>query len=158
METKVTLNMKEQKRLRVLNEVEGGRLTGRLAAELLELSVRQVRRLMAAYREKGAAGLAHGNRGQISTRRTPEAIREQILELARTTYLDYNDQHLTEELAERHGVVVSRSTVRRLRRGAGLGSPRKRRAARHRQRRPRYPPMVGPSAERDADPGGWQSA
>ena len=39
-----------------------------------------------------SAGLAHGNRGRISKRRIPEAMRERILELARTTYLDYNDQ------------------------------------------------------------------
>ena len=154
METKVTLNMKEQKRLRVLNEVEAGRLTGKQAAELLGLSVRQVRRLIASYREKGAAGLAHGNRGRISKRRIPEAVRERILELARTTYLDYNDRHFTEELAERHGIVVSRSTVRRLRRGAGLGSPRKRRTPRHRGRRPRYP-RSGMLTQVDGSPHDW---
>jgi len=150
----VTLNMKEQKRLRVLNEVEAGRLTGKQAAELLGLSVRQVRRLIASYREKGAAGLAHGNRGRISKRRIPEAVRERILELARTTYLDYNDRHFTEELAERHGIVVSRSTVRRLRRGAGLGSPRKRRTPRHRGRRPRYP-RSGMLTQVDGSPHDW---
>jgi hypothetical protein len=52
-----------------------------------------------------------------------------------TTYHDYNDQHFTEELAERHEIVLSRSTVRRIRRGAGYPSPRKRRAPKHRSRR-----------------------
>ena len=139
MKEKVTLNRKEQKRVMVLNEVEAGRLKGREAAVLLGLSLRQVRRLLAAYRERGAAGLAHGNRGRISSRHLPEAIRERIVELAHSPYADYNDQHLTEVLAERHGIQVSRSTVRTLRRQAGLPSPRRHRPSRHRQRRPRYP-------------------
>jgi len=58
----VTLNKKEQIRLMVLNEVLAGRLTGPAAAELLGLSLRQTRRLLAVYRQAGAAGLAHGNR------------------------------------------------------------------------------------------------
>ena len=62
-----------------------------------------------------------------------------MLTLARTTYHDYNDQHFTEELAEQHGVILSRSTVRRIRRQDKLPSPRKRRSARHRSRRERYP-------------------
>ncbi|HIE57619.1 MAG TPA: ISNCY family transposase [Anaerolineales bacterium] len=139
MKEKVILNRKEQKRLMVLNEVEAGRLKGREAAAVLGLSLRQVRRLLAAYRERGAAGLAHGNRGRISSRRLPEATRERIVELARTPYADYNDQHLTEVLWERHDIQVSRSTVRTLRREAGLPSPRRHRPSRHRQRRPRYP-------------------
>jgi hypothetical protein len=62
-----------------------------------------------------------------------------VLTLARTTYHDYNDQHFTEELAELHRIVLSRSTVRRIRRQAELVSPRTRRAPRHRSRRERYP-------------------
>jgi transposase len=138
-EKRVTLTIKELKRLKVMQEMEAGRMTASEAAGSLELSVRQVRRLMAAYRERGAEGLAHGNRGKASTRRTPEAIRKRVVVLASKEYKDYNDQHFTEELEERHGVRLSRSTVRRIRRAAGQGSPRKRRAPKHRQRRERRP-------------------
>ena len=62
MEGLVTLNKREQKRLMVLNEVEKGKLRGREAAEVLALSLRHVRRLLADYRREGAGGLAHGNR------------------------------------------------------------------------------------------------
>ncbi|HEV2283314.1 MAG TPA: ISNCY family transposase, partial [bacterium] len=62
-----------------------------------------------------------------------------ILTLARTTYAGVNDHHLTELLAERHGIRVSRKTVQRLLRTAGIGSPRKRRPPRHRRRRERMP-------------------
>lgn len=66
-------------------------------------------------------------------------LADEIVRLARDGYRDFNDSHFTEELAERHQIVVSIPTVRRLRREAGLGSPRKRRAPRHRRRRQRYP-------------------
>ncbi len=131
--------MKEQKRLQVITELDAGRVIGREAAELIGLSVRQVRRLLAAYRQKGVEAVVHGNRGRSPAKRTPEAIRDQVLALARTTYRDYNDQHFTEELAGQHGIILSRSTVRRIRRQAELDSPRQRRAPRHRSRRERYP-------------------
>jgi transposase len=136
-EKRVTLTIKELKRLKVLQEMEGGRMTAGEGAEALDLSVRQVRRLKKAHREKGAAGLAHGNRGKSSPRRTPEAIRKRVVALATSEYKDYNDQHFTEELEEQHAIRLSRSTVRRIRRAAGQGSPRKRRAPKHRQRRER---------------------
>jgi len=135
---KVTLNNKEQKRLIVLNEVLSGRLTGS-AAELLGLSLRQTRRLLSAYRQAGAAGLAHGNRGREPANKVSPVVAEAVVRLAKDEYLDFNDSHFTEELGERHGIILSSSTVRRLRRAAGLGSPRKRRTPRHRRRRERYP-------------------
>ena len=61
MKEKVTLNVKEQKRLLVLNEMLAGRMTGQEAAELLGLSLRQTRRLMAAYRQEGAAAYSGQN-------------------------------------------------------------------------------------------------
>jgi hypothetical protein len=66
-------------------------------------------------------------------------VEAEIVRLARGEYQDYNDSHFAEELAERHEIRLSRPTVRRVRREQGLRSPRKRRAPKHRQRRPRYP-------------------
>ena len=137
MNEKVTLNRKEQKRLKVLNEVIVGHMTGQQASVMLDLTLRHVRRMLARYRQEGIAALSHGNRGRASPRRVPSDIREKVIKLAKKPYYDYNDQHFTEELAERHGIWLSRSTVRRIRRGAGLTSPRKRRAPKHRSRRPR---------------------
>lgn len=136
---KVTLNNKEQQRLMVLNEVLAGRLTGGEAARVMGLSLRQTRRLLAAYRQAGAAGLAHGNRGREPVNKVKAAVVAAVIRLAGEEYLDYNDSHLREELAERHDIALSVPTVRRLRREAGLSSPRKRRAPRQRRLRQRYP-------------------
>ena len=139
MNERVILNSKEQKRLLVMNELLAGRMTGQEAAEMLGLSLRHTRRLLAAYRREGATALAHGNRGRQAGNRLDPVVAAEVVHLARGEYRDYNDSHFTEELAERHGIAVSCSTVRRLRRAHGLGSPRKRRAPRHRRRRQRYP-------------------
>jgi transposase len=139
MNTEVTLTSMEQKRLKVLNQVQVGRITGEQAAFLLGVSLRQERRLMATYRRRGAAGLAHGNRGRPCARRVPQKIRDKLLALAREEFRDFNDQHFTEILGEEYAIRLSRSTVRRLRREAGLASPRKRRASRRHQKRERYP-------------------
>lgn len=139
MEKEVTLNGKEQKRLLVLNEVLAGRMTGQDAADMLGLSLRHTRRQLAGYRQEGVAGLAHGNRGRQPANKLTDDLVEAIVGLAKEEYIDYNDCHFTEELGSRHKIYVSRSTVRRLRRAEGLGSPRKRRPPRHRRRRQRYP-------------------
>jgi transposase len=140
MENKVTLTMKEQHKLKLVIDYEAGKVRAQRAAELLGISKRQFRRLVSAYRQRGIAAMAHGNRGRVPANRISERVRQEILRLAKETYQDYNDCHFTEELAEQpEPIVVSRSTLRRIRRAAGQGSPRKRRAPQYRSRRERYP-------------------
>jgi len=139
MKEMVILNKKEQRRLVVLNQVEVGKMVGREAAELLDLSLRHVRRILAAYRKEGAAALAHGNRGRMSHNALGIGLKEQVLELARATYAGCNTQHFSELLAEREGITLSRSSLRRILLKAGIKSPRKRRPPKHRSRRERYP-------------------
>jgi transposase len=140
MEKKVTLTTKELKRIHLIHEIQAGRMTAKSAAEILGLSVRQVRRLLKRQLDAGDAGLAHGNRGRASSHRLETGIRERIVELAKGKYRDYNDCHFQEELADLpEPIRVSRSTLRTIRRAEGVPSPRKRRAPRHRSRRERKP-------------------
>ncbi|MGA8014571.1 MAG: helix-turn-helix domain-containing protein, partial [Candidatus Dormiibacterota bacterium] len=133
------MNPAEQQRLLVLNDLEAGILIAAEVAELLGLSVRQVRRLRAAYAEGGAAALAHGNRGRRPRHALDPGVATRVVELATSTYTGFNRQHLTEMLAEDHGIVLSRPTVHRILAAAGVASVRHRRPPRHRQRRDRYP-------------------
>ncbi len=139
MEDSVTLSHTEQQRLLVLNDLEVGIVIAAEAAELLGVSVRQLRRLRAAYRARGAAALAHGNRGRRPRHALDPAVSARVVELATSTYAGFNRQHLTEMLAEHHGIFLSRPTVHRILSVAGVASVRHRRPARHRQRRDRYP-------------------
>ena len=140
MNTQVILTMREQHKLKLVIDYEAGKIRAQRAAELLGISKRQFRRMVAAYRQRGIAAMAHGNRGKVPANRISEQVQQEILRLAKETYQDYNDCHFTEELAEQpEPIVVSRSTLRRIRRAAGQGSPRKRRAPEYRSRRERYP-------------------
>src|ERR1700681_1502485 len=129
------LSQKELQRVAVISSCVKGELTCPRAAELLDLTPRQIKRLKARYRQGSAAALAHVSRSRPSPRRLPEPTRARILELARTTYAGFNDHHLCEKLVEKEGLSLGRETLRRLLRSAGIGSPRKRRAPTHRQRR-----------------------
>src|SRR5713226_6581219 len=135
----ITLTQKEQHRVHLLTQVQQGALRAGAAAQLLGLSLRHLRRLLARLRQHGLAALAHGNRGHPSPRRLPETVRARVLTLARTRYAGLNDHHLTELLVEHEGLRLSRRTVQRLLRAAGIGSPRTRRPPRHRRRRERMP-------------------
>jgi transposase len=139
MRERVTLTKREQDRLMVLNWMEIGRIIAREAGEVLGLSLRHVRRILAAYRKEGAAALAHGNRGRRPHNALSDELKKRVLELAQSTYSGCNTQHFTELLAEREGITVSRSAVRLILLGAGVRSPRKRRPPKHRSRRERYP-------------------
>jgi transposase len=155
MENKVTLTMKEQHKLKMVIDYEAGKTHAQRAAELLGITKRQFRRIVAAYRRRGIAALAHGNRGRSPANRIPEAVRQEILRLAKETYRDYNDCHFTEELAEQSEPIwVSRSTLRRIRRVAGQGSPRKRRAPEYRSHRERYP-QAGMMLQTDGSRHDW---
>ena len=144
----------EQQRLVVLNRVLMGDLTAAEAAAALERSVRQVRRMLAAYRKEGAAALAHGNRGRTPAHALDPALGQRVIALAQTTYAGLNDTHLSELLAEEAGNSLSRHTVRRLRRAAGLERPRQRRLPAHRRRRERKP-QAGMLLQLDASPHAW---
>ena len=73
------MRQREQKRMWVLNRVREGKLVAGKAAEILELSLRQVRRLVAGYRKRGPAALVHGNRGRQPKHRTKERIRQRVV-------------------------------------------------------------------------------
>ena len=107
------------------------------AAELMGVSTRHARRITTAYREEGAAALAHGHRGRKPVNATPEAVIADVVRLASTRYQGANHTHLSELLAEREGIDIGRTTLRLL--DAGLSSPRRRRPPKHRVRRQRMP-------------------
>ena len=139
MKETITLNQKEQARLRVLNLVLAGVCTLPRAAQLLGVSERQARRMKQRYRRDGPSAIAHGNRGRRPANAIPDEVRALVEEAASTRYAGYNHSHLHEILVEEQGVVASRPTVARLLRAAGIQSPRRRRPRQHRSRRARMP-------------------
>ena len=133
----VILTPKEQARLQVLNSLLAEHITLDQAAELMGISPRHTMRVLKAYRENGATALAHGLRGHKPVNTIPEATRSRVVHLAGTTYQGANHTHLTEQLSEREGIDIGRSTLRRILVDARMASSRGRHPPRHRVRRER---------------------
>jgi transposase len=113
----------ELQRMKVIEDSVAGRITVREAARVLQLSPRQIKRLKQKCRLGETDWMRHGNRGRPKPWRTPDAVRERILELWRDRYSGLNDSQLWRELSEREGIAISRETVRRILRQAGHVSP-----------------------------------
>jgi hypothetical protein len=96
-----------------------------------------MKRLRHKMREQGAEGLLHGNRGKAAWNKTSSEMVEKVIALARGRYQGLNDTHLSEKLREKERLKVSRATVRRTLRRAGIGAVRKRGVKRHYKRRER---------------------
>lgn len=111
------MSAKERDRLKVLHEVKQRHITQKQAAAELRLSVRWVRTLLVRLRRRGDGALRHGLRGRASNRKTPAAVKRRAVELYRQKkqaklWHDYGPTLAAEELAEQHGIQVSRETLR----------------------------------------------
>ena len=144
----------ERERAHVVRQVCGGAILQREAGERLSLSVRQVRRLVRAWRERGDAGLISRQRGRVSPRRLEGSLRVRIERLLADKYPDFGATLAAEKLGELDRIVVSRETVRRLQIGLGLARAKRRRARRvhrARERRRRFGELV----QIDGSPHDW---
>lgn len=148
------MSQRELQRVKVIENAVEGRITVEQASTLLKLSPRQVKRLKKRYQVGSVDWVRHGNRGREKPWRLAAAVRARIVKLAREKYAGFNDSHLAEKLAEVEGIQVSRETVRRVLRRAGIKSPQKRRPQKYRSRRERKPRM-GMMALTDASREDW---
>lgn len=126
-----------QRRALVLTQVIAGKVDVGEAALLLGLSERSVRRLRARILAAGPQALVHGNAGRRPAHSLDPELARRVVTLATTTYAGCNDSHLAELLAEREAISLSRASVQRLLRRAGIPSPRRHRPTRYRSRRER---------------------
>lgn len=97
-----------------MNRLEDKRLTQKEAAQMLRISIRQVKRLWRAYRQKGAQGLVSARRGQPSNNRLEADVVQQALDLIKQRYEDFGPTLAHEKLTEVHGLELSRESVRKL--------------------------------------------
>jgi len=129
------MSQRERDLLRVIHTVLAGQRTQAEAARLVDLSVRQVRRIQRRLEAAGDQAVVHRLRGQPSNHRLDPGLRQQVLRAYRRLYPDFGPTFATEKLAEQ-GLHVSPDTLRRWLLAEGLWQPRRRRDP-HRRRRPR---------------------
>jgi transposase len=126
----------EVRRYGVVRALLEGKMTNQEAAAVLDVSVRQMKRIKGKVKREGPSGVKHGNYGRSSWRAFPEELKERTLALTREKYFDFNFSHLSEMLEEQEGIKVSRETLRQWLRPEGFGSKvRKQRRQRKRRKR-----------------------
>lgn len=148
------MSQKELDRAHVLRALDEGNLKQRQAAERLGLSIRQIKRLLKAYRRGGPAALVSKKRGQPSHHQLDPATKQQALAWLATRYRGFGPTLAHEKLTEVHHLPLSRETVRALMLHAGLWQA-------HRRRRPVVHPLrerrarLGELVQLDGSPFDW---
>ena len=135
------MSEREMRRAAVLAQVKSEAWTLVAAAERMELSYRQTKRLWKRYRSKGAVGLVHGSAGRTSNRAKPKKVRTKVVRLIRQKYSGEVGARFGPTLAAEHllsedQIELSATTVRRWMLAEGLWS-RERKTRQHRERRER---------------------
>jgi transposase len=127
METeRIALSQRERDRLKVLHEIQQKQLTQVAGAARLNLSDRQVRRMLLRLRERGDGALVHGLRGRPSNRKLAARLEQKILARLQQRYADFGPTLAAEHLAQ-EGFSVSRETLRKWMTKAALWRPRSQR-------------------------------
>ena len=137
----------------VILRAMAGRLKWWDAAEILGISDRSLRRWRKRYEEHGYDGLYDRRKGRPSPKKIAVKTLEEVLELYREKYFDFNVRHFHEKLVEEHGIDLSYTWVKLALQGAGLVNKQRRRGT-HRRRRERRP-MPGMLLHIDASKHAW---
>ena len=126
----IIMSQKELNRLEAIQKIRARRLSVVQAAELLHISRSQVHRLLRAFDHAGADGLASKKRGRPSNRRHTQDFRNHVLDLVRAHYPDFGPTFAREKLIERHGLGISKETLRQWMIESGLWTSRRERKRR----------------------------
>jgi transposase len=119
------MSTKELSRLEVMQRLEEKRMIQKEAAEVLGVSVRQVKRLVRAYRREGVKGLVSKRRGKPSNNRLSEETKQKALDLLKSKYTGFRPTLAHEKLEELEGLKISVESVRQLMIVEGLWKPKK---------------------------------
>jgi predicted ArsR family transcriptional regulator len=106
----IAMSERDLQRIEILSKVIAGRMTLVSAAHVLDLSTRQVRRLLERISTGGAASIRHKAIGRPSNNRISDGVRDYAVTLVRERYADFGPTLAAEKLAERDGLHVSRET------------------------------------------------
>ena len=151
----VYMTQKELHRVEILSKVSEKIIKQPKAAKILNISVRQLQRLLKEYKKHGAQAIASKKRGKRSNNKLSDSIRSDIKEIVcRPIYSGFRPTLMCEKLEERHYIKVSKETTRQIMIECGLWRSRKeRRPVIHQQRQRR--PRLGELVQIDGSPHAW---
>ena len=109
----IAVSKNEQFQLNILAKFRNGEVTRAQAAELLNLSERQVTRKSTCIATEGLKGILHGNSGTTPVNRTSLEMKSIFLNLYRTIYSNFNMTHALEMIKLEHNLEIPYSIFRR---------------------------------------------
>lgn len=149
----ITLSRIEHDRYLIIRKVMKQEMSQVEAADLLNISDRYVRTLIGKVREKGAKGLAHGNRGGASPRKMAEAEEKRIAGIIQEKYWDFGPTFAAEKLWERERIRISDEKLRQIMIKEGIWRARRRRGEIHQWRERKH--FTGQLVQMDGSHHAW---
>lgn len=131
---KVLLTMVEQRKYDIIKSVSEGRMKKSTAEVKLNLSRRQINRLVANYQQHGKISFSHGNHRNKPAHALSEEMKNQVVSLYIDKYIGANFSHFVELLAENEGIKLSRSSVANILEKANILSPKAHRLTKRRHK------------------------
>src|SRR5262245_22364521 len=137
-EGQLLMTQAERDRLVTLKKAKQKKITQVEAAKELDVWPRHVGRLLAALKQKGDKAVIHGLKGKRSNRRICEATKEKAIAiLSKPVYEGFGPTLAMEYLKKKHQIEVSKETVRKWMKEAGLWRAKKKKAEKLHPRRER---------------------
>jgi transposase len=125
MDKLLEMSAKELNRLEVMQRLSKKQMSQKEAGRILGLSVRQIKRLLKAYRRQGAVGLVSKHRGRKGNNRLSEEVKRKALNVLKTKYKGFGPTLAHEKLVEKEKLKLSDESVRKLMIAEDLWKPRK---------------------------------
>ena len=150
----LTMSTKELKRLSVVQKIIDKCLTQALGAQQLGLTTRQVKRLVREYKKYGAEGLVSKQRGQRGNRKYNDDKVDEVKRLVTVNYYDFGPKFAAEKLTEKHGIKISKETLRQWMIDWGLWEAKRQKQARIHPQRDRRD-CFGELVQIDGSPHDW---
>ena len=122
----VKLRMKENNKYKVIKELVDHNGNKNRAAISLNLSRRQIDRLIIKYKENGKSSFVHGNRGQVPAKALDKSISNEIILLYKNKYYDFNFNHFKDFLEDKENIFVSYKFIYKTLNNEGILSPKAR--------------------------------
>ncbi len=108
----IMMTQGELKRLHIAKKAIENAITQTEAADFLDISLRQVGRIIARIRLQGDKGIIHKSRGRPSNRAKPNKIKDKVLKLCREKYKDFGPTLASEKLFEIDKIKLNDETLR----------------------------------------------
>ena len=111
---RIAMSQVERDWLEWLKRAKDKTVTQKMASEKMGVTERWVRALLVEMKTKGDAVVVHGLRGCESNRRIDVQTREQAIQILKLPdWHDFGPTFASQQLAKRHGIEISKETVRK---------------------------------------------